>query len=70
MLFRSPGECERITALDEQREAGKGIFGSGLLLSERAAAERAAAERAAAERAAAQTWTLSGRERARVRALG
>ena len=70
-----PGECERITALDEQREAGKGIFGSGLLLSEhaaaeRAAAERAAAERAAAERAAAQTWTLSGRERARVRALG
>ncbi|NBI32619.1 hypothetical protein [Enterorhabdus sp. P55] len=70
-----PGECERITALDEQREAGKGIFGSGLLLSERAAAERAAAERAAAERAAAeraaaQTWTLSERERTRVRALG
>ena len=33
---------------------GKGIFGNGLLLSERAAAERAAAERAAAERAAAE----------------
>ena len=37
------------------RKAGGGdIFGSGLLLTERAAAERAAAERAAAERAAAE----------------
>ncbi len=43
-----------ISALDSQRAHGKTIFGSGLLLSERAAAERAAAERAAAERAAAE----------------
>ena len=40
-----------------------GIFGAGLLLSERAAAERAAAERAAAERAAASFIPLSDRER-------
>lgn len=76
-------DCERITRLESQ--GAKGIFGGGLLLSERAAAERAAAERAAAERAAAERaaaeraaaeraaanrWTLSERERARVRELG
>ena len=67
-------ECAFIRKLDAQN--GSGIFGSGLLLSERAeakhaaakhaAAKRAAAERAAAERAeaAAKTfWTLSPRER-------
>jgi hypothetical protein len=48
------GECCKIGALDAQKAVGKTIFGSGLLLSERAAAERAAAERAAAERAAAE----------------
>ena len=57
------GECCKISALDSQRAVGKTIFGSGLLLSERAAAERAAAERAAAERAAAHRWKLSDRER-------
>ena len=72
------GECCKISALDEQKAVGKGIFGGGLLLSERAAAERAAAERAAAERAAAERaaaeraaahrWTLSDRER-RMQAL-
>lgn len=51
-------DCERITRLESQGD--KGIFGGGLLLSERAAAERAAANR----------WTLSERERARVRELG
>lgn len=51
-------DCERITRLDSQ--GAKSIFGGGLLLSERAAAERAAAYR----------WTLSERERARVRELG
>ena len=56
------GECERISALDAQRNAGKAVFGGGLLLSSRAAAERAAAERAAAERAAADVWKLSPRE--------
>ena len=57
------GECMRVTAMDAQRASGKGVFGGGLLLSERAAAERAAAERAAAERAAAHVWELSDRER-------
>lgn len=55
----------RISALDEQRERGKGIFGGGLLLSKAAAAERAAAERAAAER-----WHLSERELEIQRMLG
>ena len=78
------GECEAISALDEQRKKGKQIYGGGLLLSERAAAERAAAERAAAERAAAERaaaeraaaeraaaeeWGLSPREREIVAAL-
>ena len=66
----SRGECMRISALDAQRDAGKTIFGSGLLLSNKAAAERAAAERAAAERAAALVWQLSDREKALVSGLG
>ena len=45
-------------ALDSQREAGKGIFGSGYLLSDKAAAEKAAAEKAGMIR-----WTISPRER-------
>mgnify|MGYP005908499551 CR=1 FL=1 len=53
------GECEAISALDEQRKKGKQIYGGGLLLSERAAAERAAAEE----------WGLSPREREIVAAL-
>lgn len=61
------GECEQISVLDAQRNAGKAVFGGGLLLcsraaAERAAAERAAAERAAAERAAAHVWKLSPRK--------
>ena len=78
-------DCAHIGKLDAQKERGKTIFGSGLLLSERAAAERAAAERAAAERAAAEravaeraaaerarahVWELSDRERAIVSMLG
>lgn len=59
------GDCVQISALDAQRETGKAVFGSGLLLSERAAAERAAAERAAATR-----WALSEREMSIVRSLG
>ena len=77
------GDAAFIRKLDAQ--GGKGIFGGGLLLSERAAAERAAAERAAAERAAAEraaaeraaaeraaatVWTLSSREREMQRLLG
>ena len=62
-------ECARISALDMQRDAGKAIYGGGLLLGKRAAAERAAAERAAAERAAAERWTLSVREHAVIAGL-
>ena len=66
--------------LDAQREAGKTIFGGGLLLSvkaaaekaaaAKAAAEKAAAEKAAAEKAAAEKWELSEMELAIVHALG
>ena len=66
-------DCCPIAKLDAMGD--KGIFGGGLLLSERAAAERAAAERAAAkraaaERAAATRWQLSVREKEMVRMLG
>jgi hypothetical protein len=63
-------ESAPIDALDAQKEAGKAIFGKGLLLAERAAAERAAAERAAAERAAATRWEISPRERELIQSLG
>ena len=61
-------EAEYISSLDSQRRLGKGIFGSGLLLSDKKAAEKAAAEKAAAEKAAAEkanaiVWELSDRER-------
>lgn len=59
-----------VRALDEQRAAGKGMFGSGFLLSEKAAAEKAAAEEAAAEEAAAQRWGLSEREQILIRKMG
>ena len=60
-------DCAVVSKLDAN---SKGIFGSGLLLSERAAAERAAAERAAAKRAAAVPWTLSDREKEIIAKLG
>nr|DAE53159.1 MAG TPA: DNA N-6-adenine-methyltransferase [Caudoviricetes sp.] len=68
-------DCIQVGGLDAQKRAGKSIFGSGLLLCERAAAERAAAERAAAERAAAERaaatkWELSDREKAIIQRLG
>ena len=53
-----PEECTFIRAMDAQRQTGKAIFGSGLLLN-----ERAAAERAAAERDSAIVWELSDREK-------
>ena len=74
-----------IRALDSQKESGKGLFGSGFLLSEKAtsekatsekaAAEKAAAEKAAAEKAAAEKvdaniWELSDREKEIVKSLG
>lgn len=64
-----------IRALDSQKESGKGLFGSGFLLSERATSEKAAAEKAAEEKAAAEKidtniWELSDREREIVKSLG
>ena len=66
-----PGSVSFTRALDSQAEAGKGIFGSGFLLPEKAAAEKAAAEKAAAEKAKNKKdgsprvveWSLSDRER-------
>lgn len=57
-------ESTHVSSLDQQKEKGKTIFGSGLLISERAAAERAAAERVERE-----VWELSARERAIVATL-
>ena len=58
-------ESVRISALDSQRDAKKGIFGSGLLISKRLAAEREKAERERAER-----WKLSEREIKIVETIG
>lgn len=68
-------DCMQIRTLDEQREGGKAIFGSGLLLSEKAAAEKTAAEKAAAEKAAAEKtmakiYRLTDREMELVHSLG
>ena len=52
-------ECVTIGALDAMKAEGKGIFGSGLLVSEKAAAEKAAAHR----------WALSDREKAIIQDL-
>ena len=54
-----------IRALDSQKESGKGLFGSGFLLS-----ESAAAEKAAAEKIDTNIWELSDREREIVKSLG
>ena len=59
-----------IRALDTQKASGKGLFGSGFLLSEKAAAEKAAAEKAAAEKVNTDIWELSEREWKIVRGLG
>lgn len=59
------GECARISRMDAQKPKKKEIFGSGLLLSNKAAAEKAAAEKAAAE-----CWELSEREKEIVETLG
>ena len=58
-------DCTLIAKLDAQAEAGKAIFGCGLLLSREKAAEKAAAEKAAATR-----WPLSARERKMIEQLG
>ncbi len=63
-------ECEFLSAMDEQMDAGKAIFGGGLIMSDRKAAELKAAELKAAELKAAELkaadeateWRLSARE--------
>ena len=69
------GELAFIRSLDSQASAGKAVFGSSFLISEKAAAEKAAAEKAAAEKAAAEKataekWQLSDREKAIIASLG
>lgn len=62
-----------IRALDAQKASGKGLFGSGFLLSEKAAAEKAAAEKAAVEKVRVHNinvWELSDREKKIVAGLG
>ena len=54
-----------IRSLDAQKASGKGLFGSGFLLS-----ENAAAEKAAAEKDNTHIWELSERERKIVAGLG
>lgn len=56
------GEAVYISALDEQRDCGKTIFGKGLLLSDEAAERHRAAREKAAREKAAREWTLSKRE--------
>ena len=51
-------ECRHIRGLDAQKKDKKSIFGSGLLLSEKAAAEKAAAEKKTVRR-----YELSEREK-------
>ena len=59
-----------VSKLDAQKEFGKTIFGSGLLLSEKAAAEKAAAEKAAAEKDKVLIFELSEREKNIIKKLG
>lgn len=57
-------ECYHIRILDSQKEAGKQIYGGGLILS-----KAKAAEKAAAEKAGKKIWELSDREIAIVESL-
>ena len=61
----SERDAHFIRTLDAQKASGKGLFGSGFLLSEKAAAEKAAAEKVNTD-----IWELSEREWAIVRGLG
>ena len=57
-------ECQYISELDAQKEAGKAIYAGGLLVN-----DEKAAEKAAAEKAGAIVWELSDRERAIIEGL-
>lgn len=64
--FQVPAaECARISALDEQKAVKRGLYGSGLLLSDRIAAQKREAEAAYQKTPAAtpHVWHLSDRER-------
>ena len=54
------GECMRVSALDDQKDKKKTVYGCGLLVNERLEAERLAAERLV--RRQKETWKLSERE--------
>jgi len=70
-----PEQCHFVRALDSQRAAGKAIFGSGYLLSEKAAAAKYDAEyEAELNKVYAQTetekkWQLSDAEKEIIRGL-
>ena len=67
-----------IRSLESMKVEGKGLFGGGFLLSEKAAAEKVAAEKVAAEKAAAEKvakkeaieWQLSEKEAELTKELG
>ena len=65
-------ECYFIRALDNQKEAGKGVFGAGFLLSEAATEKYKKAKEAADENNTKNevTWELSEREKEIVKNLG
>lgn len=67
-------ESVRVSALDEQRQNKKAIFGGGWLISKRLKAERKEAERKEAEQLKAERlkvefWKLSEREKAIIASL-
>ena len=62
-------DCYQISQLQSQKRLGKGIFGNGFLLSEKAAAEKAAAEKAAAA-GEMIVWELSESEKRIIKQLG
>ena len=57
-------ECQYISELDAQKEAGKAIYAGGLLVN-----DEKAAEKAAAEKAGAIVWELSEREKEIIKGL-
>ena len=63
--LRQEDVSDKIGELDAQKAEGKGLYGGGFLIS-----EKAAAEKAAAEKAAARVWQLSERELEIIRTLG
>ena len=62
-------ECCFVRQLDSQKASGKGMFGSGYLISNKKKEERIVAEREKAEREKAEVWELSDRELAIIEGL-